>query len=93
MPRHKSLIPSEYLRVALPLDVHTRLVAELFSPLEGRVPLGAYSKKLSTLLREDAQGKTLDLAPYRQGVPSGVLFVRGSVEAIDCLTQLLGEKA
>lgn len=38
--------------ISLPASIHTRMELELFSELEGRVPHGAWSKLVTTLLRE-----------------------------------------
>jgi len=81
MAKHPNLIPSQQLNVALPLPVYTQLTAHLYSPLEGRVPHGAYSRFLTDLLREQFAGKSLDLAPWVVGVP-GAFVVHGTAEAI-----------
>ena len=91
MPRKPNLIPSVQLNVALPLDVHTRLSAHLYSPLEGRVPLGAYQRFLTELLRERFDGKSLDLAPYIVGGTPGAFVVSGRTEAIRALKYKLME--
>ena len=91
MSRRKNPIPSVLLNVALPMDVHTRLSAMLYSDLEGRVPLGAYKEYFTRLLREQMDGRTLDLAPFL-GTPSGAFTVTGSAEAINALELHLKEK-
>lgn len=45
-------MPSVKLTTRLPLDLHTRLAAHLYSPLEGRIPLGAYQAFFSERIRE-----------------------------------------
>ena len=91
MSRRKNLIPSIYLNLALPLDVHTRLSAHLFSPLEGRVPLGRYAAFITERVREAFEAAEVDLAPWL-GSPSGAFLVRGTPEAIEHLTNLLSER-
>ncbi len=82
MGRRPLIVPTVLLHVALPLDVHTKLTAHLFSELEGRVPKGAYQTFLTEHLREIFAGKSLDLAPYVAGASPGAFVVKGSVEAI-----------
>lgn len=89
MSRRPNPIPSLQLNVALPLDVHTRLSAHLYSELEQRVPHGAYQKFLVELIRERFDGSALDLAPFIEGLPAGVFRVSGTVEAIACLRMQL----
>ena len=86
--RHPNPIPSVQLNLALPLDVHTRLSADLYSELEQRVPHGAYSKKLSELIRAYYSCTNLDLAPWAGSFP-GSWTVSGSPEAIAILKLLL----
>jgi hypothetical protein len=82
MGRRKNLIPTEFLTVGLPLDVHTQMTAHLYSELEGRVPLGSYQRFLSELIRAYFSDKRLDLAPYVANAPSGAFIIHGSPEAI-----------
>jgi len=85
MSRRPNPIPSVQLNVALPLDVHTRLSAHLYSELEQRVPFGAYQRFLVELIRERFDGRSLDLAPFIAGLPADVFRVSGTAEAIECL--------
>lgn len=89
MSRRPNPIPSIQLNVALPIDVHTRLSAHLYSELEQRVPHGAYQKFLVELIRERFDGSALDLAPFIDGLPADVFRVSGTVEAIECLRMQL----
>lgn len=82
MGRRANLIPTIQLNVGLPLDVHTRLSAFLYSELEGRVPLGAYQRFLSDLIRSHFSEKSLDLAPYVPNAAPGAFIIHGSPEAI-----------
>jgi len=82
MGRRLNVVPTVYLNVGLPLDLHTRLSAELYSELEGRVPFGAYQRFFSELLRERFSGKSLDLAPYIPDASPDAFVVRGEVPAI-----------
>ena len=49
---HPNIIPSVKLNLALPLDIKTRLDLDLWSPIEKRVPKGAYQRLIVSLLRE-----------------------------------------
>lgn len=89
MARRPNPVPSEQLNVALPLDVHTRLSAHLYSELEGRVPHGAYSRFLVELIRERFAAEFLDLAPYLPDAPPGVFVVSGTPESIKLLKEKL----
>ena len=91
MSRRPNPIPSVQLNVALPLDVHTRLSAHLSSELEQRVPFGAYQRFLVELIRERFDGKSLDLAPFLEGVPADTFRVSGTTEAILALKYKLME--
>ena len=73
MSRRPNPIPSKMLNVALPLDLHARVTAHLYSEFEGRVPLGAYQKLIGQLLREYLDGRELDLAPYIANATPGAL--------------------
>lgn len=88
MARPPNLVPSQQLNLALPLPVFTQLTAHLYSPLEERVPHGAYSRFLVDLLREYFTSAQLDLAPFLATDP-GAFIVSGSPEAIGELTRLL----
>lgn len=52
MARPKRNIRPTYLNLAIPEDLRALLDLHLFSPLEGRVPHGAYSEYICRLLRE-----------------------------------------
>lgn len=88
MSKRPNTIPSVQLNVALPLDVHTRLSAHLFSELEGRVPHGAYSRFLIELLRQRFAAEHLDLAAY-SNAPAGAFVVSGTPEAVKRLKEML----
>tara|TARA_R110000868_G_scaffold51197_2_gene162658 strand:+ start:703 stop:984 length:282 start_codon:yes stop_codon:yes gene_type:complete len=81
MARPPNLIPSQYLNVALPEPLFARLSLHLYSELEGRVPLGSYSRFLQSLLRDYFDGRRLDLAPYLGSAPNA-LTISGTPEAI-----------
>ena len=82
MGRRPNLIPSVMLNVALPLDIHTRMTAFLYSELEGRVPHGAYQSFLVERIREFFGDEALDLAPWFAEAPVGAWVVRGTPQAI-----------
>lgn len=90
MGRRANLIPSIMLNVALPKTAHDQLTEHLYSPLEGRVPLGSYQAFISSRIREFFTEHTLDLATVVLGVPPAVRIVHGSPEAIAQLKELLG---
>lgn len=86
--RPSLIIPTRDLHVAVPLDVFTPLMLELHSELEGRVPYGAYSQFITSLLRSHFSSERLDLAPYVGSAP-GSYIVSGTSEAITRLTDTL----
>jgi hypothetical protein len=82
MGRRPNVTPSIKLTTTLPEDVHTRLTIHLFSPLEGKVPYGAYQAWIVERIHEYFSTVELDLAPYLGG---GAFTVRGSATAIKLL--------
>jgi hypothetical protein len=90
MGRKANLIPSVMLNVALPKTAHDQLTEHLYSPLEGRVPLGSYQAFIGARIREFFTEQSLDLATVVPGLQPTVRVVRGSPEAIAQLRQLLG---
>ena len=52
MPRPKKTIRTIFKTVGLPEDLVARLELDLFSELEGRVPLGAQQEFFTKLVRE-----------------------------------------
>lgn len=84
MSRRPNPIPSKMLNLAIPMDLHAKLTAHLYSELEQRVPLGAYQYLICNLLREYFGGAQLDLAPHLGSTP-GALLVRGTKESIEAL--------
>jgi hypothetical protein len=88
--RPKLAVPSRSLNTHLDEALMARLDLELFSPLESRVPKGAYQKFLNDRLREYFATRTLDLAPFLGTLP-GEVQVRGSEFAIERLASLLKE--
>lgn len=88
MPRRPNPIPSKMLNLAVPMDLHAKVTAHLYSELEQRVPLGAYQGLICALLREYFAGAALDLAPYVGSAP-GALLVRGTKESVEALTHFL----
>jgi hypothetical protein len=51
MPRPKNAIPSVEKKISIPSDIVARVDLELWSVVEGKVPHGAWSQLLTTLLR------------------------------------------
>lgn len=91
MPKPKSAIPTEEIHLRIPLDVYAALQSFLFSPAEGRVPLGAYQSFFSARIREFFSLRQLDLAPFVGG-PPGAFFVSGTPEALEQLRNAFKEK-
>lgn len=90
MSKHKNLIPSQPLNVALPLPLYVQIQAHLFSDLEGRVPYGAPSSFIINLVRGHFTNQHLDLAPFL-GAAAGAYVVSGSPEAIAALQSKLSD--
>lgn len=74
------------LTTALPESVSAQLSLHLFSPVEGRVPKGAYQSFLIERIKEYFDWDRLDLHPY--GLPPGY-FVAGPKAMIRLLQQKL----
>lgn len=53
MPKPANLDRPTHLKFAIPESLRTRLDLRLYSEVEGRVPHGAYSDYLCSLIRED----------------------------------------
>jgi hypothetical protein len=52
MPRPRNAEPSRRVDIHLPESLHAQLSLVLFSPVEGRVPHGEWSRFFCTLARE-----------------------------------------
>jgi hypothetical protein len=70
------------LHTAIPESLFALLTAHLYSPVEGRVPKGAYQSWLMGRIQEYFSWRKLDLAPY--GFPPGY-FVVGPKEMTERL--------
>lgn len=88
MPRPRNIIPTVNVHLMLPVDVHQRLTALLFSDLELRVPVGKTSAFVAERLREYFDAQRLDLAPYT-GVHPGVFFVSADKASMEVLINKL----
>lgn len=86
MPRRPNLDRPTKLEIHLPESIRSELDLRLFSELEGRVPLGSYSRFFLSLLHDAFKSRKLDLEPY--GFPQG-FFVSGPKEMIDSLERRL----
>jgi hypothetical protein len=86
MPRTKAVTPKSLLKAWIPQEMRAKLDLKLFSDLEGRVPLGDYSKYVEQLIRQDLEWAKLDL-----GLFGGSLgfFVIGPKAMIDELRSRL----
>lgn len=58
MPRPRRTIRPTSLLTSIPEDLRARLDLKLYSPIEGRIPHGAYSEYLCTLIRADLDKTT-----------------------------------
>jgi hypothetical protein len=86
MPKPKAAIPKRLLKAYIPMDLHGRLLLELVSEVEGRIPLGKISQFTEARFREHFEWKSLDLRLY--GGPEG-FFIRGPAAMIDWLSKRL----
>lgn len=93
MPRKPAVIPQYKLKVSIPEDLMGRLTLELWSDLEGRVPLGAYSATFEALLRRHFDESRLDLATLLPDLPPGVHFIYGAPGVLALLRQPAKESA
>lgn len=88
MPKPRNVIPSVFLTLALPSDLHMKLSLHLFSELDGRVPQGAYMRFIGGLLREYFAQAHLDLAEWT-GAEAGEQVVHGEAATIATLHETL----
>jgi len=73
---------------------YTQLNEHLFSDHLDRVPYGAYKAFVEERIREFFGTREMDLAPYsREGIPSGLLTIRGTAEALAALKRMLEERS
>lgn len=86
--RKPNVEPSLATNLHLPESARTRLDLLLYSPLEGRVPKGAYQRFFLERLSDFFGTRTLDLSPYVSALP-GVHVVRGSPETLAVLEAAL----
>lgn len=86
MPARSRIDRPVPLTTHLPESVSAQLTLHLFSPLEGRVPKGAYQAFFVERIREFFSWRRLDLHPF--GFGRG-FFVSGPPEMIDELEKRL----
>ena len=86
--RRPNIERSSRLELNLAESTRVRLDLILFSPLEQRVPHGAYSRFFEARLADFFDGESIDLAPYAISLP-GELTVRGTPAAIAALKATL----
>lgn len=86
MPRGRPPLaePSVSTNLHLPESMRTRLDLLLFSPLEGRVPKGAYQRFFLERLHEFFGQRQLDVGSFLDAMP-GERIVRGSPETLAAL--------
>lgn len=76
------------LEVSLDPALRTRLDALLFSPVEKRIPKGAYQRFFNQVLVQTLNWTELDLSPYAGTFPTEAI-VRGPEFAIEHLKRIL----
>lgn len=86
--RQPDIIRPIKLTTTLPEDIRARLDIHLYSPLEERIPKGAYQQFFIERIREYFDTKTLDLSQYCR-VPSRGMVIRGSETSINLLRDML----
>jgi hypothetical protein len=86
MPSKPSIIRPSHINLSIPETVRAKLDLMLYSPLEGRVPKGAYQKFFLERLTEFFGWRRLDLTPY--GFPQG-FFIAGPPEMLGNLEHVL----
>lgn len=88
MGRHAKTTPSRPLHVILDKDDMDKVDALLWSEFENRVPLGAYQKFFTMLIRQHFQTQELDLSPYTGAMP-GEQILRAYPATIEQLLKRL----
>lgn len=88
MPKPRNLIPSVKLNLSIPEDLYAKLTLQLYSELEGRVPLDAFRRFFTARLTEYFRDRELDLAPFA-GTEPGVFVVRAAPETLRILERAL----
>lgn len=89
MSRPKAPVPDYKLTIYLPRATYEQARDYLFSPLERRIPHGRWKQFITDLIGGFFAEETLDLAPYIDGLPSGIYLVRGKKSVIDELKEKL----
>lgn len=89
MARPRSPVPKGLLNLSLPSDLLGWLGLQLFSELEGRVPVGAYQEFFSRKIREEMEWKRLDLTPY--GFAAGAYVAGPAIFITELELKLKGE--
>lgn len=88
MGRRANTIPSRPLHVMLASYDLERVDQLLWSEFENRVPVGAYQKFFTTLIRQHLGQEELDLAPFTGSLP-GEFVIRGETATIQHLKSIL----
>lgn len=57
MPRPKQTIRTVYFHVGLPEDLAAKIQLQLFSEVESKIPIGAYQRYFTELVRRDFEQK------------------------------------
>lgn len=89
MPRRKNLIRPAELHATIPSTEKAKLDLALFSPLEGKIPFGAYQAFVVEAIRMKYEWVGFSLDGY--GFPPGSM-VRGSKETIEKLRILIQDR-
>lgn len=90
MPRRAAITPNRHIHTTIPAALGDRLELMLFSPVEGRVPKGAYQEFVVGMLQEHFDWKELDLSPFLGTMP-GTTVIKGRPEALAVLLKKLEE--
>lgn len=86
MPRAPLADRPQPINLRLSSSAYVKLAAFLYSPVEGRIPKGAWAKFFTERIEEYFGWTRLDLHPY--GMPQG-FFVRGPKEMVEKLERRL----
>lgn len=89
MARRPNIVRSVSIHTFISEDLRAKLDLHLYSPLEGRVPNGAYRRFMEERIREFFERAQLDVSTFT-GAAVGNDKVYGSSVVIEHLKQYLG---
>lgn len=87
MPRPRKVVRPASFHCNVPEDLKARLDLHLFSPLENRVPYGAYSEFLAEAIRDKFEARQIDLGDYTE-LPKGTI-IKGPTRTIELILAFL----